>query len=261
MKILVSNDDGIFALGIKVLSESLAQTHEVYVVSPEHENSGIGCALTLYRPLRAKLMPLDFFKGVKQAWKIEGTPADSAKFGILELMKETPDMVISGINKGANLGNDVFYSGTVSVAFEGTHYNIPSIAISIVSRKRDFKQVYYENAAEFVKKFIEIFNKKKFPLNTAFNINVPAVPKSEIKGYRFTKLGVLKYKDCFEKRIDLRGGEYYWLSGDLEEIHNDADSDVVAIEENYISITPLYFDLTHYSILDDLRKSVYIDRW
>jgi 5'-nucleotidase len=248
MRILVSNDDGIFAPGIKVLAETLATEHEVYVIAPDRERSANGHALTLHKPLRAEEM--DLFKGVKAAWQVNGTPSDCVKLGVGAILEDMPDIVVSGINRGQNMGTDIIYSGTVSAAMEGNILGIPSVAVSLAS----FADIHYQTGADFILRFLINFQSKKLPPKTLLNVNIPAIPQDKVKGVKITKLGVHKYTDIFEKRTDLRGKTYYWLAGESLEYEDEENTDIVAVKQNYISVTPIHYDLTNYEFLNDLGK-------
>ncbi|MBC7473205.1 MAG: 5'/3'-nucleotidase SurE [Candidatus Sericytochromatia bacterium] len=248
MRILVSNDDGIFAPGIKILAEKLATEHEVYVIAPDRERSANGHALTLNKPLRAE--EVNIFDGVKFACHVNGTPADCVKLAIGAILEEMPDMVISGINRGQNMGTDIMYSGTVSAAMEGTILGIPSIALSLAS----FSDVHYETGAEFALKLANELATKELPSKTLLNVNIPAIPADQVKGVKITKLGVHKYTDIFEKRTDLRGKHYYWFAGESLEYQDEEDTDIVAVKKGYISVTPIHYDLTNYEFLNDLKN-------
>lgn len=248
MRILVSNDDGIFAPGIKALAETLATEHEVYVAAPDRERSANGHALTLHKPLRAE--EVDLLKGVKAAWHVNGTPSDCIKLAIGAILEEMPDLIVSGINRGQNMGTDIMYSGTVSAAMEGTILGIQSVAFSLAS----FSDLHYETAANFALKLVRGFEKNKLPPKTLLNVNVPAIPSDQVKGTRITKLGVHKYTDVFEKRTDLRGKNYYWFAGESLDYQDEETTDIVAVKQNYISVTPIHYDLTNYEFLSDLNK-------
>ncbi|GIW21816.1 MAG: 5'-nucleotidase SurE [Candidatus Sericytochromatia bacterium] len=248
MNIVISNDDGIFAKGIKVLSETIGKEHDVYVLAPDRERSANGHALTLHKPLRAE--EVNIFNNVKKSWQINGTPSDCIKLGVGAILNFKPDLIISGINRGQNMGTDVIYSGTVSAAMEGTILGIPSIAVSLAS----FEDNNYETAADFILNFIRTFNPKLLPVKTLLNINVPAVDKKLLKGYKITKLGIHRYIDIFEKRTDLRGKTYYWLAGESLEHEDDPDSDFSVVKNNYVSITPIHYDMTNYKFLNDLLE-------
>ncbi len=250
MRILVSNDDGIYSGGIRALAEGVAKDHDVYVVAPDRERSATGHSLTLHRPLR--LEEETHLNGVKSAYSTDGTPSDCVKIAIGAILKEQPEIVLSGINHGPNMGSDVLYSGTVSAAMEGAIYNIPSIAISLAEHKpQDFLA-----AVTFVSKLIKIIGQIKFPDRTLLNINVPALPLSEIAGIEITELGVRPYNDYFVKRVDPRGRTYYWLAGEAMEEHELPGTDVFAVRNNQISITPVTIHMTNQKMLPELKEWV-----
>lgn len=248
MRILVSNDDGIFAPGIKALAETLATEHEVYVVAPDRERSANGHALTLHKPLRAE--PVTTIKGVKGAWQVNGTPSDCVKLAVGAMFDFIPDAVVSGINRGQNMGTDVMYSGTVSAAMEGTILGIQSIALSLAS----FSDLHYQTAADFALKITNELGIKGLPDKTLLNVNVPAVAPEEIQGVQTTRLGVHRYIDVFEKRTDLRGKDYYWFAGESMVYEDEDGTDIVAIKKNIISVTPIHYDLTNHSFLPNLKS-------
>ncbi|MBN8561356.1 5'/3'-nucleotidase SurE [Leptolyngbya boryana CZ1] len=246
MKLLVSNDDGVYALGIQTLANALAEAgHEVTVVCPDRERSATGHGLTLHDPLRVQEMSHLFHPNIK-AWACSGTPSDCVKLAIWALLETPPDLVLSGINHGSNLGTDVLYSGTVSAAMEGVIEGIPGIALSLTS----FQSREFQTAADFACTLVRQLEKDPLPELTLLNVNVPAIERDEIKGAIITRQGVRRYTDVFEKRVDPRGKIYYWLSGELLEdvddpdIPNDVPTDVQANRENYITITPLHYNLT-----------------
>ena len=249
MKLLVSNDDGIFAPGIQHLANGLAAVgHDITVVCPDRERSATGHSLTLHKPIRAEKITSIFDRSI-QAWACSGTPSDCVKLALGAILDSKPDIVLSGINQGSNLGTDILYSGTVSAAMEGLIEGIPSIALSLASfSSRDFQP-----AVIFTQKLLDYFSRFPFLEAMLLNVNVPAVSWEEIAGVRLTRQGIRRYCDLFEKRIDPRGKTYYWLAGELlEEIEQGkgADfpdfmlTDVQAIRENYITVTPLNYDLT-----------------
>jgi 5'-nucleotidase len=256
MEILISNDDGIFAQGIRTLANTLAEVgHSVTVVCPDRERSATGHGLTMHKPIRAERIE-SVFQAAVSAWSCSGTPADCVKLALGALVESPPDVVVSGINHGANLGTDVLYSGTVSAAMEGLIEGIPSIAVSLTS----FSHRTFEPAARFVATLLDDNILFAQPEPLLLNINVPALTADAIKGARVTRQGIRRYVDQFEQRIDPRGKTYYWLAGEV--IHDVEDplatetspllrrtlagvpTDVQAIHDGYISITPLQYNLT-----------------
>jgi len=248
VRILVTNDDGINADGIKQLVLGIKEIGEVFVVAPEREMSACGHGITVHQPI--KVRQHKFSPGVT-AWSVTGTPADCVKLGITTLLEAKPDIVVSGINKGSNLGTDILYSGTVSGAIEGIILGIPSIAVSLDS----FVAEDFTLAQKVANNLCLQISKKDLAPDTLLNVNVPYVPPGEIKGYKITKLGERKYINNFDHRKDPRGNDYYWLVGQVvppEE--QDEELDVVAIKNNYISVTPIHFDLTNYKIMEQVKK-------
>jgi len=257
MKLLISNDDGVFALGIRSLANTLAAAgHEVIVVCPDRERSATGHGLTLHKPIRAERMESIFDPAV-EAWACSGTPSDCIKLALGALLDSPPDFVLSGINHGPNLGTDVLYSGTVSAAMEGVIEGISSLAFSLAS----FSSQAFEPAAQFAQTLLARLAKFPLPEVMLLNINVPALNLDAIAGVAVTCQGVRRYYDLFEERVDPRGKTYYWLAGEvLEEIEQPSFSsaspkiptDVQAIRKNYITVTPLKYNLTYASGLETL---------
>ena len=252
MKILIANDDGITALGIKALMTALSKEHDVYVVAPDRERSAAGHSLTLHTPIRVEELESKF--GAKRVWVTSGTPGDCVKLGIIELLGEEnrPDLVISGINHGPNLGTDILYSGTVSCAMEGAMLDCPSIAVSLASMSCD--PVYFDVTADFILKFLPRIEKIKFPEKTILNINTPALEEADIAGVEITKLGSKMFTDEYEKRVDPRGKVYYWMAGELTTKHEEDGTDISAVRANRISITPITFEMTHKAIMAELER-------
>ncbi len=247
MKLLVSNDDGIQAIGIRALADQLAAAgHEVTVVCPDRDRSATGHGLTLHQPIRATPVEAVFHPAVR-AWACSGTPADCVKLALWALLDHKPDLVLSGINQGANLGTDVLYSGTVSAAMEGLVEGIPAIAVSLTSfTSRDFAP-----AAQFAQTLVAQLEQHPLPEPLLLNVNVPAVEATAIAGVAITHQGIRRYVDVFEKRVDPRGKTYYWLAGEvLEDVDDPAEwaelgmTDVQANRAHYITITPLHYNLT-----------------
>ena len=248
MRILVSNDDGITAPGIQALASALASEHEVYVLAPDRERSATGHALTLHRPL--KVEPFAWGGEVAGAWAVTGTPSDCVKLAVGAILKEPPDLIVSGINRGPNLGTDVLYSGTVSAALEGVINGFPAVAFSLAT----FSDIGYERAADFAVQLVRQLAPRTLPPKFLLNVNVPAQAGEAFRGVKVTKLGVRKYRDTFEERKDPRGQTYYWLAGEVVEEGEEADTDVVAVRDNYVSVTPIQYDMTHYPMLDPVKN-------
>jgi 5'-nucleotidase len=259
LNILISNDDGIFALGVRTLADTLARAgHQVTVVCPDRERSATGHGLTLHQPIRAEPVR-EVFDDRVIAWSCSGTPADCIKFALSAVLSERPDFVLSGINHGPNLGTDVLYSGTVSAAIEGALEGIPSIALSLVS----FTNLEFQMAAEFALVLLDRLIAANLPHCPLLSVNIPPVNKSEISGVLVTRQGLRRYIEKFEKRLDPRGKNYYWLVGEIiEDIEQPEDinlpphilSDVQAIRDNYITITPLQYNLTNAAVVKDLYE-------
>lgn len=244
MRILLTNDDGIYAPGIFALYKALKTDHDVHVVAPESEMSSVGHAITLTLPLRVQEIKRN---GSFFGYAVGGTPADCVKIAVQELLEMPPDIILSGINLGANVGVNILYSGTVSAATEGAFLGFRSAAISLNTRKNpDFRF-----AARFSKEIIRFMANSGLRVGTALNVNVPALPPEEIAGVCITRQGTARFKEYFERRNDPRGNTYYWLSGEtpVEDINPDTDS--VALKENKITITPVHYDLT---CDDELRR-------
>jgi 5'-nucleotidase len=248
VRFLVTNDDGIHAEGLMVLVEALSELGEVCIVAPNQERSGVSHAITVNRPLRIEKFSV--FPRIGESYVMDGTPADCVKLAI-ESMNLEVDYVVSGINNGANLGIDVFYSGTVAAAFEGALQKIPSIAVSLCKNPLD-AHTYYQTAASSLCKLLS--NTEWTTVSALLNINVPNVPIELIRGFKAAKLGVNRYKNEFEKRLDPRGKPYYWMKGVQFHVDSTEGDDFSAIEQNYISVTPLLTDLTNYQILHTLRS-------
>lgn len=245
MKVLVSNDDGIYANGLRTLVDRLSRKYEVYVVAPDRERSATGHALTLHKPLR--IDDIDIGLPVAQAYAVTGTPSDCVKIALNALLDIKPDIVVSGINHGPNLGVDVLYSGTVSAALEGAIHGLPSIAVSLTNGYERMADFSY--GAEFISDFIPKALESNLPKKTILNINIPAVPITDMTGIKLTELGTRMYTDTYEKRVDPRKQVYYWLAGEIIETGESEESDVEAIRNNLISITPVQFDMTNYAFL------------
>jgi len=240
MIILLSNDDGIQSEGLAALETNLGHIGEIYTVAPDRAQSSMSHALTLHRPLRVQEL-------APRRLAVDGTPVDCVKLSLTGLLPVRPNLVISGINKGPNLGDDIIYSGTVSAAIEGVLLGIPAIAISLVT----FKNFDFRAAAEFTVTLLERIVERGIPPKTLLNVNVPAIPKEAIKGWQVTRMGKRHYSETIVERMDPRGGKYYWIGGDDLGCANDDGTDCKAVHEGYISVTPLQVDLTDYQLLQN----------
>lgn len=257
MNILVSNDDGINSNGIKSLVETLSSEHNVYVVAPDRERSASGHSLTMHTPLRVD--EVEPFGGAKRCWMTSGTPGDCVKIAVSAILtdEEKPDLVISGINHGPNLGGDILYSGTVSCAMEGALMGIPSIAVSLASYNHEPDNFLV--ASSFVLRLLKKLANYNIPDKTILNINIPGLDKDDIIDAVATEMGGRMYTDCYDKRIDPRGKLYYWLAGELITEPDSATTDIAAIRNNKISITPITYEMTRKEFLNNLQSELCCD--
>jgi 5'-nucleotidase len=246
INILISNDDGINSEGLHALGDALRTLGEVLVVAPDREQSAASHALTLYNPLRIEEI-------AENVYSVDGTPTDCINVAVNGLFKETkPDLIVSGINKGENLGDDITYSGTVSAAMEGILLGIPSMAVSLASNKN----FYFDTASYYALLVAKYVLKKSLPTGTLLNINVPNLPKDKIKGIKVTKQGKRIYGEPIVEKIDPRGRKYYWIGGDKLRFLNIENSDLVAVSQGFVSVTPIKLDLTDYDLLDSLMADL-----
>lgn len=240
--ILVTNDDGIYSPGIQILAKRLRELDTVVIVAPDRERSAAGHSMTLHRPL--------LIEEVREGmYSVNGTPTDCVNIAVKGLLKEAPRLVVSGINKGPNLGDDVTYSGTVAGAIEGILLGIPSFALSIAARE-DFR---FAEAAEVALRTTSRILKEGLPAGTLLNINVPNIPISEMQGTRITRLGKRIYHQMTVERVDPRGKKYYWIGGGEPDWEREEGTDLDAVDRKFVSITPLHLDMTDYSSFDRLR--------
>jgi 5'-nucleotidase len=242
MHLLISNDDGITARGIQVLSGRMNLLGKVTIVAPDQNRSGASNSLTLESPVRIR-------ETAKRTFSVSGTPTDCVHIALTGLMKKDPDMVVSGINAGANLGDDVIYSGTVAAAMEGRFLGLPAIAVSLVFKDRP---EHYSTAAEAVASLVERLSKDPLPADTILNVNVPDLPLPEIRGFEVTRLGHRHRAEPVVKTNDPRGRPMYWIgpAGPGQDAGPGTDFD--AIRRGYISITPIHVDLTRYQALEQI---------
>jgi 5'-nucleotidase len=242
MRILVSNDDGIESPGIQALAEALQSLGEVFIVAPDREQSAASHAISLHRPLRLHRVR-------ERQWAVDGTPTDCVYLAMNHILKDTlPEMVVSGINRGSNLADDVTYSGTVAAAMEGALFGVPAIAFSLATRTRKWD---FAPAAAFARKLVETVIARPLPRGALLNVNIPDGAPT---GFAITRLGKRSYGQVVAERRDPRGRAYYWIGGD-EQGHEDIPgSDCNAVyDEGKVSITPLHLDLTHTRLLEELH--------
>ncbi|MEW6510784.1 MAG: 5'/3'-nucleotidase SurE [Bacteroidota bacterium] len=246
LTVLISNDDGIAAPGIHALVTEMRKVAQVTVVAPDKQQSAVGHAITMNYPLRA----IPFHKeGEFFGYAVDGTPADAVKLGVRFLMKEQPDLVLSGINHGSNTAINIMYSGTVSAATEGTVLGIPSIAISLTTHE----EADFSYAAKFAARLAQLVAAKGLPQGTLLNVNVPAVPESEIRGILVTRQGKSSWDDTFDVRRDPANREYFWLTGKMNVIDTDPDTDQIAVRDKYVSVTPIRYELTDRATFDVMK--------
>lgn len=243
MNILISNDDGYMAPGIKALADALAEIADITVVAPDRNRSGASNSLTLDNPLRVNQLENGYHR-------VEGTPTDCVHLAITGLLDDEPDMVVSGINSGANLGDDVLYSGTVAAATEGRFLGLPAIAISLTSHTPE----HFETAAWAAKKLVQQLRKSSLPADTILNVNVPDIPISEITGFESTRLGNRHKAEPVIKEIDPRGRPLYWVGPAGDEQDAGPGTDFDAIRRGAISVTPLQIDLTRFDAIDGVAN-------
>ncbi len=243
MNILISNDDGIHARGLRVLADALSELGEVWVVAPDRERSAASHSLTLNRPLRAT-------KVAPRWYTVDGTPTDCVALALMGMIKQRFDLVASGINLGGNMGDDVTYSGTVSAALEATLLGVPAFAISVVAHRR----VDFAAAGRVAVTLAQLISKHGLPSNTLLNVNIPHLPLSEIKGVAITQQGRRHYGEIIVRKVDPRGRAYYWIGGKEPTWVPQEESDYAAVQAGRISITPLHLDLTNPAALEELRR-------
>lgn len=242
--IMLTNDDGVHAPGLKMLFQQSLDLGKTVIVAPEHDNSAASHSLTMSRPLRVREI-------AENIYSINGTPTDCVTIGIGKILPQKPDLVISGINPGPNLGDDVSYSGTVSAAIESTMLGIPSIAVSLAAES---ESLHYGTAAAFVARLAKVILEKGLPKDTLLNVNVPNIASEGIEGVAFTRRGRRLYDDAIKETFDPWGRKHYWIGGGTPSFDAGEDTDSAAISVNKISITPMHLDPTNYEALKFLQK-------
>lgn len=244
MRLLVTNDDGYLALGIRTLARAAGRLGSVAVVAPDREQSATSHSLTLHHPLRARLTG-------DGGHVIDGTPTDCVILAVGELLDERPDVVLSGVNHGPNMGEDVLYSGTVAAAMEATMLGIPAVAVSYAGSDFEHVEAWEERLAELLSGLV---GRKDFPEETLLNVNLPPLPPDQVKGVRVTTLGRRAYADSLTRARDPNGREYFWIGGGQSRWWGGPDSDFRAVESGYISVTPLHLDLTNYDLVKEIGE-------
>ena len=244
MDILCTNDDGYLATGIRVLASAARPLGNVTIVAPDREQSATSHSLTIHHPLRVK-------RATDGAHVVDGTPTDCVIVAVGELMEDRPDVVLSGVNHGPNMGEDVLYSGTVAAAMEATVLGIPSVAVSYVGDEFESLEAWEETLTELLRSILH--EERDFPEETLFSVNLPAIDPADVKGVRVTSLGKRRYSDSITRALDPSGREYFWIGGGVSSWRGRDDSDFRAVEEGWISVTPLHLDLTNYDLLEEVR--------
>jgi len=246
--ILITNDDGITAPGIRNLVEAVKDLGRIIVVAPDKPQSGMGHAITIGQPLR--MNKVDIFDGV-ESWITSGTPVDCVKLAVDKILHHKPTICLSGINHGANHSINVIYSGTMSAAMEASIESIPSIGFSLLDY--DY-EADFTGARFYVNKIVSTLLKTTMDKHLLLNVNIPSLPKEKIKGIKVCKQAYAKYEEDFIERKDPHGKKYYWLTGKFVNFDKARDTDVYALEHNYVSVVPIQFDLTHYALKKELEK-------
>ncbi|HMO63244.1 MAG TPA: 5'/3'-nucleotidase SurE [Ferruginibacter sp.] len=247
--ILITNDDGITSPGIRNLVEAVKDLGKIVVVAPDKAQSGMGHAITIGQLLR--MSKVDMFDGV-EAWQTTGTPVDCVKLAVDKILHGKPDLCLSGINHGANHSINVIYSGTMSAAMEASIESIPSIGFSLVDYNYEAD---FAPSRHYVRKIVSSLLGKKLDKHFLLNVNIPSVPMELIKGIKVCRQAYAKYEEDFKERKDPHGKKYYWLTGKFVNFDKGRDTDVWALENNYVSVVPVQFDLTHYKLKEQLQKN------
>lgn len=247
VNILVTNDDGINSKGLKVLAEALKKLGAVFIVAPDRQRSGVGLSITLDRPLRCEQLD-------KRVFSVNGMPTDCVELAVHKLMETPPDIIVSGINDGQNIGYDIYHSGTVGAAITGTMFGIPSMAVSISANDFGNGEVWYDSAAHITTFLASLIIDRKLPNGTLLNVNVPNMPLSEINGIEITRHCSATYDIEIHHRLDPRGKEYYWVGGVFQKCNDRSNTDLEALNNGRVSITPLHLDLTDYAMMRELSS-------
>ena len=242
--ILVTNDDGVHSPGIIALFKAMKEIGDAYMVAPDRERSAVGHALTLHRPLKVEELRENVFS-------VNGTPTDCVALAIHKILPRRPALIASGINKGANLGDDITYSGTVSAAMEGTILNVPSFAISLVGDK----PYHYETATPFAIEVAKHILDKSLPYDTLLNVNVPNIQRDLVRGIKIARQGKRVYDNAIQEIYSPWGDKHYWIGGGTTYWEHGEDMDIKAVQDGYVSLTPIHLDLTNYESMEHLKKT------
>jgi 5'-nucleotidase len=246
--ILITNDDGITAPGIRNLVEAVKHLGNIVVVAPNKPQSAMGHAITIGSPLR--MNKVNIFEGI-EAWETTGTPVDCVKLAVDKILHRKPDLCLSGINHGANHSINIIYSGTMSAAMEASIESIPSIGFSLLDFSVDAD---FSASKHYVTTIVSTLLKQKLDKHLLLNVNIPAVKKELIKGIKICKQAYAKYEEDFDERKDPSGKKYYWITGKFKNFDKSKDTDVWALQHNYVSVVPVQFDLTNYTLKKQLEK-------
>ncbi|OGO12345.1 MAG: 5'/3'-nucleotidase SurE [Chloroflexi bacterium RBG_16_47_49] len=254
MHILVTNDDGITAPGLLALAKEMRRVGKVSVLAPDHNWSASGHVKTMHRPLRVKE---SFLADGTSAWASDGAPSDCVALGLLGFIPEKIDLVVSGINPHANIGHDVTYSGTVTAAMEAAIGGVPGIAFSLHAPEEFEGKLDYSPAARIAHRIVAAVVKNGQLENLLLNVNIPYLQEEQVKGILITRQGMRVYRDRLDRRLDPRGKPYYWIGGDAPTAIPDEGTDFGALEQGYVSITPLHLDLTDFHALNSIREIIW----
>ena len=247
MKILITNDDGIFSSGIYALWEVAKEFGSVYIVAPNSQKSATGHSITISKPLFVdKIKRRNGFEGIS----VTGSPADCVKFGLKKILSNAPNLILSGINLGSNLGNNIIYSGTVAAAIEGAMQNIPSIAFSIDS----FNPKSFETSKSIIRQIINLALEYRITKNFIWNVNIPNCRINQLKGIKLASQGNQYFNDDFDTRVDPKGNEYYWMVGDMVDEDSTFESDSYVVKNDYASLSPLRFILSCSKEIEEMKK-------
>lgn len=247
--ILVSNDDGVFAPGIKALANAMTEIGDCIVVAPSEEQSGVSHAITIRHPVRAHAVPFEVDAGPVEAYSVSGTPVDCVKLAIDQLLPRMPDLVVSGINQGPNAAINTIYSGTVSAALEGAILGVNSIAFSLNA----WSQGDFNAGKVYIQRIVRAVLGHKLPDGVLLNVNIPDLPAEELKGIAVTRQAESRWQESFVERMDPMNKPYYWIAGEFVDLDEGEDTDLAALRKGLISVTPIRPDLTAHDLIGELK--------